>query len=36
MLYRQTPQRRELDYLRLLGASNMSAKELKMIGLGMT
>ena len=34
MLYRQTPQRRELDYLRLLGASNMSAKEVKIFGLG--
>jgi ATP-binding cassette subfamily B protein len=28
MLYRWTPQRRELDYLRLLGASNTSAKEV--------
>src|SRR4029077_14415327 len=34
MLYRQTPQRRELDYLRLLGASNQSAKEVKIFGLG--
>jgi ATP-binding cassette subfamily B protein len=34
MLYRWTPQRRELDYLRLLGASNMSAKEVKIFGLG--
>jgi ATP-binding cassette subfamily B protein len=34
MLYRQTPERRELDYLRLLGASNMSAKEVKIFGLG--
>lgn len=34
MLYRWTPQRRELDYLRLLGASNTSAKEVKIFGLG--
>ena len=34
MLYRWTPQRRELDYLRLLGASNTSAKEAKIFGLG--
>lgn len=34
MLYRWTPQRRELDYLRLLGASNQSAKEVKIFGLG--
>ena len=34
MLYRQTPQRRELDYLRLLGACNQSAKEVKIFGLG--
>jgi ATP-binding cassette subfamily B protein len=34
MLYRWTPQRRELDYLRMLGASNMSAKEVKIFGLG--
>src|SRR5579872_2631013 len=34
MLYRQTPQRRELDYLRLLGAWNQSAKEIKIFGLG--
>jgi ATP-binding cassette subfamily B protein len=34
MLYGQTPQRRELDYLRLLGASSMSAKEVKIFGLG--
>lgn len=34
MLYRWTPERRELDYLRLLGASNQSAKEVKLLGLG--
>lgn len=34
MLYQQTPQRRELDYLRLLGAWNQSAKEIKIFGLG--
>jgi ATP-binding cassette subfamily B protein len=34
MLYRYTPERRELDYLRYLGASNESAKELKIFGLG--
>ncbi len=34
VLYRWTPQRRMLDYLRLLGASAMSAKEVKMFGLG--
>jgi ATP-binding cassette subfamily B protein len=34
MLYRHTPERRELDYLRLLGASNQSAKEVKIFGLG--
>ncbi len=34
MLYRQTPERRELDYLRMLGASNQSAKEVKIFGLG--
>jgi ATP-binding cassette subfamily B protein len=30
----QTPARRELDYLRLLGASKESAKEQKLFGLG--
>ncbi|MCA1584270.1 MAG: ABC transporter ATP-binding protein, partial [Acidobacteria bacterium] len=30
---RQTPVRRELDYLRVLGASKESAKELKLFGL---
>ena len=34
VLYRWTPQRRLLDYLRLLGASAHSAKEVKMFGLG--
>ena len=34
MLYQWTPERRELDYLRLLGASNQSAKEVKIFGLG--
>lgn len=34
LLYRWTPERRELDYLRLLGASNSSAKEVKIFGLG--
>jgi ATP-binding cassette subfamily B protein len=33
VLYRRTPERRELDYLRYLGASNASAKELKIFGL---
>ncbi len=33
-LYRRTPQRRLLDYLRLLGASAQSAKEVKIFGLG--
>lgn len=31
--FRQTPARRELDYLRQLGASKESAKELKLFGL---
>lgn len=34
VLYRWTPQRRELDYLRMLGASVQSAKEVKIFGLG--
>ena len=34
VLYRWTPQRRSLDYLRLLGASAQSAKEVKIFGLG--
>ena len=33
-LYKWTPQRRELDYLRMLGASAGSAKEVKIFGLG--
>jgi ATP-binding cassette subfamily B protein len=33
MLLRQTPHRRELDYLRFLGASHESAKEIKVFGL---
>jgi ATP-binding cassette, subfamily B, bacterial len=31
---KQTPARRELDYLRVLGTSKESAKELKLFGLG--
>jgi ATP-binding cassette subfamily B protein len=34
VLYRRTPERRRLDYLRLLGASAQSAKEVKIFGLG--
>jgi ATP-binding cassette subfamily B protein len=34
MLFRQTPQRRELDYLRYLGTSSHGAKEVKIFGLG--
>ena len=34
VLYRRTPERRKLDYLRLLGASAQSAKEVKIFGLG--
>lgn len=34
LLYRWTPERRQLDYLRMLGASNQSAKEVKIFGLG--
>ena len=34
ILYRWTPERRELDYLRMLGASAQSAKEVKIFGLG--
>ena len=33
-LYRRTPERRQLDYLRFLGASTYSAKEVKIFGLG--
>jgi ATP-binding cassette, subfamily B, bacterial len=32
--FRQTPARRRLDYLRVLGTSKESAKELKLFGLG--
>jgi len=34
MLYRYAPERRELEYLRYLGASRESAKEIKIFGLG--
>lgn len=34
ILFQQTPEKRELDYLRYLGASNASAKEIKIFGLG--
>jgi ATP-binding cassette subfamily B protein len=34
MLYRNTPARRELDYLRYLAASSESAKEVRLYGLG--
>ncbi|MCA1849499.1 MAG: ABC transporter ATP-binding protein/permease, partial [Acidobacteria bacterium] len=33
LLYRWTPERRQLDYLRYLGASNLTAKEVQMFGL---
>jgi ATP-binding cassette subfamily B protein len=33
LLFRWTPERRQLDYLRMLGASNQSAKEVKIFGL---
>ena len=33
LLYRWTPQRRELDYLRYVGASDEAAKEVQMFGL---
>ncbi len=33
LLYRWTPERRQIDYLRMLGASNNSAKEVKIFGL---
>jgi ATP-binding cassette, subfamily B, bacterial len=32
--FRQTPVRRELDYLRVLGGSRENAKEIKLFGLG--
>ena len=31
--FRQTPRRRQLDYLRILGGSKEAAKELKLFGL---
>lgn len=34
LAFSQTPQRRRLDYLRQLGASKESAKELRLFGLG--
>lgn len=34
LLYQWTPERRELDYLRMLGASAGTAKEVKIFGLG--
>ncbi|WP_031495336.1 ABC transporter ATP-binding protein [Bryobacter aggregatus] len=33
LLYRWTPERRQIDYLRLLGASHTTAKEVKIFGL---
>ncbi|HKO15472.1 MAG TPA: ABC transporter ATP-binding protein [Gemmatimonadaceae bacterium] len=33
LLFRWTPQRRELDYLRYVGASDRTAKEVQMFGL---
>ncbi|MGH7717623.1 MAG: ATP-binding cassette domain-containing protein, partial [Gemmatimonadaceae bacterium] len=33
LLYRWTPERRQLDYLRFLGASDRTAKEVQMFGL---
>jgi ATP-binding cassette subfamily B protein len=33
LLFRWTPERRELDYLRYLGASDRTAKEVQMFGL---
>ncbi len=33
LLYRWTPERRQMDYLRLLGASHTTAKEVKLFGL---
>jgi ATP-binding cassette, subfamily B, bacterial len=34
VLYRRTPERRQLDYLRFLGSSPQSVKEAKVFGLG--
>lgn len=33
LLYRWTPERRQLDYLRYVGASDVTAKEVQMFGL---
>jgi len=33
LLFRWTPERRQLDYLRYIGASNTTAKEIQMFGL---
>ena len=33
LMYRYTPQRRELDYVRFVGASDQTAKEVQMFGL---
>jgi len=33
LLFRWTPERRQLDYLRYVGASNITAKEVQMFGL---
>ena len=33
LLFRRTPERRELDYLRYVGASDATAKEVQMFGL---
>src|SRR5215813_3974379 len=33
LLFRWTPERRQLDYLRYLGASDLSAKEVQLFGL---
>src|SRR5690606_3293149 len=33
LLHRWTPQRRQLDYLRFVGASDATAKEVQMFGL---
>lgn len=34
LLYRRTPERRQLDYLRFIGTSDRMAKEVQMFGLG--
>lgn len=34
LLYRRTPERRQLDYLRFLSAGDKTAKEVQMFGLG--